>query len=141
MNRGDIQNMSKVYAKKKLPWLKIALVLLLICIGIYALSTVVPALGGAIIGAFTAAGAGIYMFFFGAPTYLSVVAAVGITVLAFVLITQRKYFFKQKIADYSAAQNMGIQAPLQGGLVNTNPMQTPIPQQILSDKTEVTTGT
>jgi len=133
--------MSNVYVKKKIPWLKILLVLLVIGIGIYALSMAVPALGGAIIGAFIGAGIGIYMFFIGAPTYLSVIAAIGITVIIFVVITQRKYFFKQKIFNSSAAASTGI--PLQSGLIQSNAFaagpglgQTAMPNK----DTEVTTS-
>jgi len=112
--------MSSQYVKKKIPWLKILLVVLVIGIVIYGLSAAVPALGGAIIGAFAGLGNGLYMFFIGAPSYLSVITAVVITSGVFILVTQRKYFFKQKIYDGAAAQSMGV-APLQTGLMQTNP--------------------
>ena len=73
--------MSKTYVKKKIPWLKILLVLMLVGIAIYALASVVPALGSAIIGGFIGVGVGIYMFFIGAPSWISVVSAVSITVI------------------------------------------------------------
>jgi hypothetical protein len=133
--------MSKTYVKKKIPWLKIAMVLLIIGIGIYALSMAVPALGGAIIGGFVAIGVGIYMFFIGAPTWLSVVSAVSITVVLFVLVTQRKYFFKQKVLDTSAAMSAGV--PLQGSLIQPNAFSSMpgIGQSVMPSKdTEVTTS-
>jgi hypothetical protein len=135
--------MASQYAKKKIPWLKIALVLLIIGIVIYALAAAVPALGGAIIGVFVGIGNGLYMFFIGAPSYISVIAAVGITAGVFILVTQRKYFFKQKIYDGSAAQSMGV-GPLQTGLMQTNPFANqPSTGTVVADptKTEVSTST
>jgi hypothetical protein len=133
--------MSKTYVKKKIPWLKILLVLMLVGIAIYALASVVPALGSAIIGGFAGVGVGIYMFFIGAPSWISVVSAVSITVIIFVVVTQRKYFFKQKILDTSAAASVGV--PLQGGLIQSNAFgaapglgQAVIP----NNETEVTTS-
>lgn len=130
-----------ISVKKKIPWLKIALILLVICIVIYALSAAVPALGSAIIGGFAAAGMAVYMFFIGAPSWISVVAAVTITAGVFVLVTQRKYFFKQKILDTRAASTLGV--PLQGGLIQPNAFSGApgIGQSVIPQKdTEVTTS-
>ena len=81
------------------------------------------------------------MFFIGAPSWISVVSAVSITVIIFVVVTQRKYFFKQKILDTSAAASVGV--PLQGGLIQSNAFgaapglgQAVIP----NNETEVTTS-
>ena len=112
--------MASQYAKKKIPWLKIIVILMAVAFVIFGLSVVAPGFGAWIMGGIGAVGLGIYMFFIGAPSVYSVVAAVAITAGALILITQRKYFFKQKIYDGSAAQSMGV-APLQTGLMQTNP--------------------
>jgi hypothetical protein len=135
--------MASQYAKKKIPWLKILVILLVVGIVIYALAAAVPALGGAIIGAFVGVGNGFYMFFIGAPSYISVIVAVAITSGVFILVTQRKYFFKQKIYDGSAAQSMGV-APLQTGLMQSNPFanQPGTGVNVIDpSKTEVSTST
>ena len=112
--------MASQYAKKKLPWLKIIVVLMAVAFVVFALSVVAPGFGAWIMGGLTGIGVSIYMFFVGAPSVYSVVAAVAITAGTLILVTQRKYFFKQKIFDGQAAQAMGV-APLQTGLMQTNP--------------------
>ena len=133
--------MASQYAKKKIPWLKIIVVLLLVAFVIFGLSDVAPGFGSWIMGGIGGIGVGIYMFFIGAPSVYSVVAAVALTTGILILITQRKYFFKQKILDTSAAASVGV--PLQGGLIQPNAFSSApgIGQAVIPNKdTEVTTS-
>jgi len=124
------------YLKKKIPWLKIALVVTIIVFSIILASVLFPFIGALIVGGILGFFAGVYAFFFVSPTWISVVVAVGLTAGVLVLITQRRYFFKQKVSDYKGAAANPV---LQGGLINTNPVGgVPVPQQLIQDKdTEV----
>lgn len=129
-----------IYVKGKIPWSLIIIVLLVVAFAIFALTQWVPSVGVSIMGGLAAISAGLYSFFIGAPTYLSVFTAVAITAGVVIIVAYRKYFFKQKISN-SSAMAPTMAPTLQGGLINTQPLQQiPIPQQIIGDgKTEVTT--
>jgi hypothetical protein len=128
-----------IYTKGKIPWTLIALIAIVAVFVVYILGQAVPALGVAILGGLNSVGVGIYNFFIVSPSYLSVFAAVGITAGVLILITQRKYFFKQKISN----SNLPMAPTLQGGLINTSPLVNPMVAQqampISDGKTEVTT--
>lgn len=128
------------YLKKKIPWLKVILVIMAIAFIIVVIGFAVPGAGAMMIGGITGAATAVYEFFFVTPSAYSVLAAIGITAAILILIFGRKYFFKQKISDSSVMQTAPPQ--LQSGLINTSPLAaTPMPQQILSDsKQEVTTS-
>ena len=115
--------MQTVSYKKKIPWWKIGFVFMVVIIIVIGLSLFVPGLAGMILGALTGLGIAIYTFFVGSPSWLSVVAAVAITLGVVVLITQRKYFVKQTV-KVATPLNAPLQSQLQGANSLFNPVTT-----------------
>jgi hypothetical protein len=127
------------YIKSKIPWLKIAVVVLVVVLALVIISFVFPTLGAIIVGGILGLFAAIYDFYFVHPTWLSVVTAVGITAAILILVTQRKYFFKQKVSELPIGTTAGA---LQGAPVQQQTFtNTPTVQQLVQDKdTEVTSS-
>lgn len=133
------------WTKSKIPWLKIALVGILILFVVVVVGFAFPGAGAAMIGGITGGLSAVYAFFFVSPSWISVVVACTIVGSIIILVAYRKYFFRQKVSD----QTLTTATPqLQGGLISTQPLSTtPIPQQIvtptpvLNNKQEVTTST
>jgi intracellular septation protein A len=126
------------YIKAKIPWLKIALVTLVIVFVVFAVGMGFPAAGAYMMSAISGALGAVVGFFAAAPYQVAVTAC--LVGGALILITQRKYFFKEKISNSTMA---GASSPLQGGLIQTNPLLNPMSAQAVlpsSEKTEVTTS-
>jgi Zn-dependent protease with chaperone function len=113
--------------KARFPWAKFLLVIMAVVLVIVVLGFLVPQIGGFLISGLAGVGTGIYMFFVGAPTIYSVIAAVGLTAIVFVVITQRKYFIRRKVTvatnPYQPLQNQ-----LQGSGM-FNPVTTDVKQE------------
>lgn len=124
--------------KAKIPWLKIALVVMAIVFVVVVIGFAFPAAGAYLIGLAVGAGAALANFFIYQPSWITVVVVIVIVSALFILVTQRKYFFKQRMPPTGAA------APVvrQDGLMqNPNafaaaPPSTPI---VNTDKVEVST--
>ena len=101
-----------------------------------------PDAGAAMLGGFIGFWVGVYVFFFVTPTWISVVIAAVGTAGLFILVTFRKYFFKQKVSGITTSTANPI---LQSQLMQTNPFNAPQTGVVIAaapgidpSKTEVT---
>jgi hypothetical protein len=130
------------YTKGKIPWFKIGFVVLCIVLVFIGVGVLLPGAGAAMVGGFIGFWIGVYEFFFVVPTAMSTVVAIAMTTGVLVLITQRKYFFKQKISNANIGTTSTLQgAPIQTSVFSNPPSVAQIVQPVVDpNKVEVTTS-
>ncbi len=115
--------------KKRIPWAKILLVVMVIVMVVVVLGFTVPQIGTMLLGA----GAGILDTIVGFAVWMAVTQtaiAAAITAGVLILITQRRYFIRKKItvaAPVYGAQP--LQQQLQGSNTLFNPLNTDVKQE------------